>query len=135
MKHKSVLLADADARARGEIRRGLETMGYPVFEAGAGESALQVLDKHDVGLVVMELYLKAAVDPCLLRFIRRTKALRRVKVLVLTDHSDAADQAWATREGADAYLVKPTRLDRILQVATQLASSRTPARCAARGGM
>lgn len=110
-------------------------MGYPVFEAGAGDSALQVLDKHDVGLVVMELYLKAAVDPCLLRFIRRTKALRRVKVLVLTDHGAAADQAWATREGADAYLIKPTRLDRILQVATQLASSRTPARCAARGGM
>ena len=110
-------------------------MGYPVYEVGAGESALQVLEKHDVGLVVTELYLKSAVEPCLLRFIRRTRSLQQVKVLVLTDHSDAADQAWATREGADAYLIKPTRLDRILQVATQLAGSRAPARCAARGGM
>jgi chemotaxis family two-component system response regulator PixH len=125
---KTIVLADADTRHRLALRRGFEAMGYPVVEAADGASAMRVTRSREVGLVVTDLYMAAEGEPCLVRSLRRAAGLRRVKVLVLTDHSSDRDRDWAVTEGADAYLVKSTRLGRVLQVAGGLARSRNAPR-------
>jgi DNA-binding response OmpR family regulator len=127
-----VVIADGDAAARSEMRRGLETAGFLVVEAANGDVALHALRSREVRVLVTDLYLRTDTEPCLLRSLRREAALRRVKVLVVTAHQGTRDREWALREGADAFLARPAELGRVLHVAGRLARSRGPARRASR---
>jgi CheY-like chemotaxis protein len=62
------------------------------------------------------------------RALRREPGLKRVKILVVSDHGGDEDRAWALAGGADAYLIKPVRLGRLLQIAARLATSRNQSR-------
>jgi two-component system chemotaxis response regulator CheY len=125
---KTILLVDPDSRARAELRGRLEKIGISVFEAGDGASALHIVARSQVGLVITELYVPCGEATCFVRAMRRTQELSRTKVLAYTTHTDAVDRDWAVRAGADAYLVKPTLPERLLQTASSLLSSRAPSR-------
>jgi DNA-binding response OmpR family regulator len=55
MRRKTIVVADSDASARSEIRRGLEAMGFSVVEAPNGEAALHAFRTREVGLLVTDL--------------------------------------------------------------------------------
>lgn len=128
MPQRTVLLAEPDARLRTEWRAGLEGLGLHVREASDGGSALRAIQHSQVSLLVAELYLTTGTESCLVRAARHEAALNSVKILVITDRALDEDRTWALSAGADAYLVKPIRLSRMLQVAAQLAASRRPSR-------
>jgi DNA-binding response OmpR family regulator len=90
--------------------------------------------RTEVTLLITELYLPSQSGHCLVRVTRREEALRRLKILVVTDHSSDEDRAWALASGADAYLTKPVRLGRMLQVSARLATARAPSRGELRAG-
>jgi CheY-like chemotaxis protein len=133
MFQKTILLVEPDSQARSTLRGGLEGMGYAVVEAGNGGSALRLASRSEIALTVTELYLPTDAEPCLVRAIGQTPALKRMKVLAYTKHAAESDRQWALRAGADAFLAKPTQLGRLLQVAGGLASSRSSSRREARG--
>ena len=128
MHQRIILLAEPDSKSRSLLRRGLEGVGHSVMEASSGRSAFQMALQSEIALLVTELYLATDAERCLVRAIGQASGLRRMKVLAYTSHAASTDREWALRAGADAYLVKPTPLGRLLQVAGLLASSRSPAR-------
>jgi CheY-like chemotaxis protein len=128
MPQRTVLLAEPDARLRTEWRAGLEGLGLHVREASDGGSALRAIQHSQVSLLVAELYLPTGTESCLVRAARHEPALQSVKILVVTNSMLDADREWALSAGADAYLVKPVLVSRMLQVAAQLAASRRPSR-------
>jgi len=123
-QQRTILLVEPDAPLRESWRAGLVAMGFHVREAGDAGGALSTAMRSQVDLLVTELYLPTAADRCLVRASRREPALRQMKILVISDHATADDRNWALAAGADAYLVKPVRLGRMLQVAGRLAMSR-----------
>lgn len=52
----------------------------------------------------------------------------RMKILLVSRHDSERDREWALAAGADACLVKPVRLGRMLQIAARLATSRNQSR-------
>lgn len=125
---RTILLAEPDARLRGTWRDGLIALGFQVFETSNGADALRIALRSEVNLLITELYLASGVDRCLVRATRRERGLRRVKILVVSGHGGSEDRAWALTAGADAYLMKPVRLGRMLQVSAQLATTRQQSR-------
>lgn len=129
MQHpRTILLAEPDARLRAAWRTGLGAMGFHVLECADGATALRMALHSEVNLLITELYLPGAGDQCLVRATRREAGLRRTKILVVSAHAAAEDQQWALAAGADAYLVKPVRIGRMLQVSARLATSRNQSR-------
>lgn len=126
MHSRTILLADPDAALRATWRGGLDDMGYRVIEADDADTALRTALRTEINLLITELYMAGAGDRCLVRAARREAGLRRVKILVVSAHATAEDRAWALSAGADAYLVKPVRLGRMMQVSARLATSRQP---------
>jgi two-component system chemotaxis response regulator CheY len=122
----TILLVDPDARVRALLSEQLATAECTVLQASDGVSALRHLAERDVRLVVTELYLKSGVDACLIHAIRRSKSWRRTRTIALTSHATAADRDWAMRAGADAFLIKPTRAERLRYVVNRLVSTRGP---------
>jgi CheY-like chemotaxis protein len=128
MHSRTILLAEPNARLRSDWRAGLEGMGFYVRESADGASALRAALHSEVALIITELYLPSGSDRCLVRATRREAALKRIKILVVSDHASNEDRAWALAEGADAYLVKPIRLGRMLQISASLATTRSQSR-------
>jgi len=103
-------------------------MGFQVRESADADDALSTAKRSQIDLLVTELYLPTPAERCLVRATQREPALRHMKVLVVSDHASADDREWALGAGADAYLIKPVRLGRMLQVAGRLAVSRERSR-------
>jgi DNA-binding response OmpR family regulator len=108
-------------------------MGFQIVECDDGSAALRIALRSEVNLLITELYLASGADRCLVQATRRERGLRRLKILVVSDHGTSDDRDWALGAGADAYLIKPVRLGRMLQVAARLATSRRQSRAEWRG--
>ena len=127
-QQRTILLAEPDAGLRDAWRAGLVGMGFQVRETADAAAALRTALRSEVSLLITELYLPIGEDRCLVQAARREPGLKRVKILVVSDHATEDDRAWALAAGADAYLVKPVRLGRMLQIAARLATSRQQSR-------
>ena len=121
-----ILLVDPDSRTRSLVASQLTGIGCEILQASDGESAMRVVRESDVKLVVTELYLEAEGRTCLIEAIRSDRALRKTRTMAHTHRCLVADREWALRAGADAYLIKPTRAERMRYVVGRLASTRGP---------
>lgn len=120
----TVLLADPDARMRALLADQLSSTGCKVLHAADGESAFRLIGEQDIRLVITELYLKTGEDDDLIHAIRRTKTMRHTRALAHTRHGTSTDRDWAMRAGADAYLIQPTRAERLRYVVARLATAK-----------
>jgi len=127
-QQRTILLVEPDAPLRESWRSGLAAMGFHVRESSDAGGALSTAMRSQIDLVITELYLPTHAERCLVRAARREPALRHMKILVVSDHATSDDHNWALSAGADAFLVKPVRLGRMLQVAGRLAMSRERSR-------
>jgi DNA-binding response OmpR family regulator len=123
-QQRTILLVEPDLPLRESWRAGLAAMGFHVRESTDAGGALSTAMRSQIDLLITELYLPTPPECCLVRAIRREPALRHMRILVVSDHASDDDRNWALAAGADAYLVKPVRLGRMLQVAGRLAMSR-----------
>ena len=125
---RSILIAEPESALRATWQSALSEMGFRVSVSVSGTAALEIAMHTEISLLITELYLKTGDERCLVRAARRQPALRRVKILAVSNHSTDDDRAWALTSGADGYLIKPVRLGRMLQVTARLASSRQQSR-------
>src|ERR1700682_3684297 len=109
---RKVLIVDADARARGEIRAACAQDGYQVLEAENGAEGLRELGSAHPSLVLLEVALPdgSGFDVC--RELRRIDAL--VPVIMMSSRSDEIDVVVALEIGAHDYVVKPLRLRELM---------------------
>jgi CheY-like chemotaxis protein len=119
-----VLLVDPDSRSRALLADQLKSLGCTILHANDGPTALRMVRSQRVKLVMTELYLQTGDDECLIHAIRRDRELRGTRTLAHTHRSLPADREWAMRAGADAYLIKPTRAERLRYVVGRLTTTR-----------
>jgi len=99
-----VLVVDDVPELRSLLRLILETeAGTEVLEAGSGEEALEVVDHHDVDLVVMDQSMPGMSGA---ECIRALAGLRPgLEVVAFTSMPDG--EAMLLRAGAAAHFTKP----------------------------
>ena len=118
----TILLVDPDTRARALLAKQLGSVATDVVQASDGAGALEVLGSRDVKVVVTELYLPTGSHACLVQAIRANPKLRRTRAVAHTHRCLPPDREWAMTAGADAYLIKPTRAERMRYVVSRLAT-------------
>jgi two-component system, NarL family, sensor histidine kinase EvgS len=107
MPRPAVLVADGDE----DTRRILETLLRhwrlePVLVTD-GEAALAAARERRPALVICELYLPCAGEPCLVRALKRSADLADVPVLAYTASAMPEDELWVRMATGDAFLAKP----------------------------
>jgi len=92
--------------------------------ANNGLEALELLDKKDADVVLMDLKMP------IMNGIHATKAIKEnhpeVKVLVLTTYDADAWLFDAVRNGADGYLLKDTSREDLIQAISEVTAGKTP---------
>jgi two-component system, OmpR family, KDP operon response regulator KdpE len=100
-----ILIVDDEPAILRFLRTGLTSHGYTVLIAGSGRAALDMLEREEISLVVLDLGLPDMEGLDIVTRLRATKST--VPVIILSSRGEERSKIEALELGADDYLVKP----------------------------
>ena len=101
---KKILVVDDEKKIVEVVKSYLEHSGYEVYEAYNGKQALQMFEKTDPSLVVLDLMLPDVSGEEICKIIRKQS---RVPIIMLTAKVEEEDILKGLDIGADDYVTKP----------------------------
>ena len=107
-EEKTVLIVDDEAILRESLGDYLKD-AYQVVTAGTGEEALELIEKQDFDMLVVDVRLPGKTGLQVLREVRESKP--HIKSIVITTYPPVESAVEATKLGAIDYLVKPVAPD------------------------
>lgn len=99
-----VLIVDDEARMVDFIRMNLELEGFEVYSAGNGVEALDMVRKHILDLIILDVMMPQLDGFETLRMLREFST---VPVIMLTAKGEEDDKVRGLELGADDYVTKP----------------------------
>jgi DNA-binding response OmpR family regulator len=109
---KSILVVDDDHELRENIREILAGEGFDVDTAKNGSEALEIVNRRDFAVVLLDLVMPGLSGLDTLLLLRRQKP--QVRVVLMTAFSTIENAVEAMRRGADDYLTKPFKTSDLL---------------------
>lgn len=107
---KIVLIVDDEAILRESLRDYLRDT-YQVVTARTGEEALELIEKQDFDILVIDMRLPGKTGLQVLREVKESKPY--VKSIVITAYPSADSAVEAMKLGATDYLIKPVAPDNL----------------------
>jgi CheY-like chemotaxis protein len=116
-----VVAAEDDTAVRSLLAAAIQLRGYRYLGAQTGDEAWELVRRERPAVVLLDVRMPGANGLQVCRRIKDDPALYRTAVIVLTAWSEARQAAAAA--GADAFLTKPFRPSRLLDLVAALAAS------------
>ena len=105
MKAKqNILVVDDETKLLEVVSALLESRGFHVFSADNGASALEIFDRENIALVLLDLMMPGLSGEEVCAAIRRRSS---VPIIMLTARADEDDVVEGLTLGADDYITKP----------------------------
>lgn len=104
---KKILVVEDEEKIANVIRSFLEAKGYPVVWAQDGKRALDLFDRENFSMILLDLMLPMVSGEEVCRSIRRRS---QIPIIMLTAKSDESDMLQGLGIGADDYITKPFSL-------------------------
>lgn len=101
---KKILVVDDEEKIVEVVRSYLENSGYTVYAAFSGSQALEMYDKINPSLIILDLMLPDLSGEEICRKIRRRSS---VPIIMLTAKVEEEDVLKGLDIGADDYVTKP----------------------------
>ena len=109
MASKPILIVDDEPIVRESIRDWLKDAGYEVMTAESGEEALELIEKQDFSIMILDVRLPGKTG---IRVLAEVKALKpQIKSIIITAYPSTELAAEAMKLGAVDYLIKPIAPD------------------------
>ena len=100
----NILICDDEQDIVSALKIYLEAEGYRTFSAANGKEALELLDREDIHLVLLDIMMPVLDGVSALSKLRE---FSNVPVIVLTAKSEDTDKVLGLNIGADDYITKP----------------------------
>ena len=107
-----IVVVDDEQAVRDSLRRSLSFNGYDIAIAEDGEQALDVIEKEQPDLVILDVMMPKMDGLEVCRHLRSHGGDR--PILVLTARDGVSDRVAGLDAGADDYLPKPFALEELL---------------------
>ena len=118
MEMNHVLVVEDDKEIREGVEIYLKSQGYEVFQAADGIEGLEVIEKEEIHLAIVDIMMPRMDG------IRMTMKLREkydFPVIMLSAKSEEVDKIMGLNIGADDYVTKPfTPMELLARVNSQL---------------
>lgn len=115
MEAKRVLVCEDDRLVQRTLKVLIEREGGVVIQAFEGGEAIEIMDKKNFDMVIMDIHLPFSSGLELIGHLRNELQMQ-VPILVLTALSDRHIQEQAFQLGANHYLIKPVDPDRLIEL-------------------
>ena len=114
----TILIVEDDLELQDLLTRVLTRMGHEVLGSPDGLDALYRLRDMQPDLVILDLMMPVAAGDAVLGWIRSTKKLKELRVLVVSAHPHA--ERIAAQLEADYFLKKPLDMQTFREVVTAI---------------
>ena len=118
MNSYTVLVVDDEKEIRDAIEIYLKNEGYTVMKAKDGIEAIEILHRHDIHLIILDIMmprLDGIATTC------RIREEKNIPIIILSAKSENTDKIFGLHIGADDYVTKPFEpLELLARVKSQL---------------
>lgn len=104
---KKVLVVDDELKIVEVVKSFLESKGFTVFFAENGKEALDLFDRENIAIIILDLMLPDMTGEEICMIIRKKS---RVPIIMLTAKVEESDMLKGLNIGADDYITKPFSL-------------------------
>ena len=109
--HEAILVADDDPDIREVLKDRLESLGYTVFAATNGVEALELLEKQNPSIALLDIEMPGMSGLQALKEIRKREI--DITVVMITAYGTIERAVEAIRQGAYDFIPKPFEPDHI----------------------
>ncbi|MDY6938944.1 MAG: response regulator [Cyanobacteriota bacterium] len=109
---RPILIAEDESRIAAFLKKGLQKNGYHSTLATDGAQALQLLDREDFSLLILDIGLPVLDGWEVLKRLREHH--NSVAVIVITARDDAREKIAEFSDVTDVLLTKPFRFNNLL---------------------
>ncbi len=102
--NKCVLLAEDESRIREIMADYFKNEGFTVLEAEDGKEALEILETHNVDMLILDIMMPKLDGWSVCKRVRNTSD---VPIIILTAREEEEDKLLGYELGADDYVTKP----------------------------
>ena len=114
----NILMCDDEKEIVEAVSIYLEAEGYNVYKAYDGAEALEIIDKEEIHLLVIDIMMPN-IDG--LNVVRKVREFSNVPVILLSAKSEYNDKILGLNVGADDYITKPFNpLELVARVKSQM---------------
>jgi DNA-binding response OmpR family regulator len=119
-KAKRILIIEDNLAFLKMLKMRLDSKGYVIQTANDGLAGLDAVRKFNPDLVITDIMLPGLDGHKISRMIKFDKNFKHIPVIVLTSRDLDEDEELAKRCGADAFIVKTTRAEIVMDVIERL---------------
>ena len=109
-----VLLIEDDASFRKAVGDVLSLEGYEVKQAPSGKAGILSAQSDPPDLVILDLIMPGMKGLEVCQFLKQDAKTARVPIIILTGNDKDGQDIACLDMGADDYLIKPVKSDRLL---------------------
>lgn len=109
-----ILLVDDDVDLAELIQTKLNAEGHQTYVINTGDGAFEYAKQVKPDICILDIMLPGTTGYQICRKLRRDPELYRVAILILTALGEEPEILHGIEQGADDYLVKPFKLDRLM---------------------
>ena len=118
MEMNHVLVVEDDKEIREGVEIYLKSQGYEVFQAADGVEGLEVIEKEDIHLAIVDIMMPRMDG---ISMVVKLRAKYAFPVIFLSAKSEEVDKIMGLNMGADDYVTKPfTPMELLARVNSQL---------------
>ena len=115
-----VLLIEDDASFRKAVSDVLSLEGYEVRQAPSGKAGILAAQKEMPDLVILDLIMPGMKGLEVCQFLKQDIQTARLPIIILTGNDKDGQDIACLDMGADDYLIKPVKSERLLAYARAL---------------
>ena len=118
MPQKTVMVVEDYDDTRMMLKQVLETKGYRVLEAVNGREAVEIAEREQPDMILMDLDLPILDGIAATQRIRKQPAMSGVPIIAITAYPLAFTHVKAFAEGCNEYMAKPIdfeQMDKIFE--------------------
>jgi signal transduction histidine kinase len=114
LKDKNVLIVDDDSRNIFTIGAFIEKLNGEVYSAFNGKEALEVLEKENIDLILMDIMMPVMDGLKAIKTIRSIDKFKQLPIIAITAKTMEKDKQDCLDAGASDYMSKPLDHDALL---------------------
>ncbi|MBD3376787.1 response regulator [candidate division KSB1 bacterium] len=111
---KTILIIDDEQDIIDLLQFNLQAEGYQILSALEGETAIELAQKKQPDLIILDIMLPGKDGYEVIRELRQDVKTKQIPVIFLTAKDSEIDEVIGLELGADDYIVKPIGLRKLV---------------------
>lgn len=120
MNEKKILIIDDNSAWRYLVIHELQKQGYTTYSANNGIAGIETAKQNKPDLILLDILMPGIDGFEVCRILKKDPLLKNIPIVFITAKAHKTDVILGLESGGTSYIVKPVKLEVILQKVIEL---------------